>query len=133
MTGGNTLYTNTLTILDGDMPQYIHDNTDDEFSHAAFLRAYLASRGASVTEIDLNGPRFRTLQGSTATGSRQKGRLTNLTRLTVDTSFWSRYRSDANNPDLDPGFTFPQAVKGLNVGQHTAIPRSNADTNGSSL
>lgn len=66
-------------------------------------------------------------------GSRQKGRLTNLTRLTVDTSFWSRYRSDANNPDLDPNFTFPQAVKGLNVGQHTAIPRSNADTNGSSL
>ena len=33
-TGGNTPYTNGLLILDGDMPQYIHDNTDDEFSHA---------------------------------------------------------------------------------------------------
>ena len=35
-----------LTILDGDMPQYIHDNTDDEISHAAFLKAYLESKGA---------------------------------------------------------------------------------------
>jgi hypothetical protein len=132
-TGGNALYTDALTILDGDMAQYIHDNTDDEFSHVAFLRAYLASKGASTAEIDLlNGPQFRTLPGSTAEGSSGKGRLTNLTQLSVDTSFWTRYRS-ANNPDLDPGFTFGQAVQGLNVGQHTAIPRSNADTAGSSI
>jgi hypothetical protein len=133
-TGGNPLYTDALTILDGDMAQYIHDNTDDEFTHAAFLRAYLASNGASTTEIDLlNGPQFRTLPGSTAEGSSGKGRLTNLTQLSVDTSFWTRYRSSDNNPDLDPGFTFGQAVQGLNVGQHTAIPRSNADTAGSSI
>jgi hypothetical protein len=132
-TGGNALYTDALTILDGDMAQYIHDNTDDEFSHVAFLRAYLASKGASTAEIDLlNGLQFRTLPGSTAEGSSGKGRLTNLTQLSVDTSFWTRYRS-ANNPDLDPGFTFGQAVQGLNVGQHTAIPRSNADTAGSSI
>ena len=122
-TGGNPFYTDALTILDGDMAQYILDNTDDEFSHAAFIRAYLASKGASTAEIDLlNGPQFRTIPGSTATGSTGKLRLTNLTQLTVDTSFWTRYRSDANNPDLDPNFIFPQAVEGLNVGQHTAIP-----------
>jgi hypothetical protein len=133
-TGGNPLYTDALTILDGDMAEYIHDNTDDEFTHAAFLTAYLASKGASTAEIDLlNGPHFRTLPGSTAEGSAGKGRLTNLTQLSVDTSFWTRYRSSDKNPDLDPGFTFGQAVKGLNVGQHTAIPRSNADTAGSSI
>jgi hypothetical protein len=131
-TGGNPLYTDALTILDADMAEYIHDNTDDEFSHAAFLTKYLASRGASTADIDLlNGPMFRTLPGSTAQGSTGKGRLTNLTQLSVDTSFWTRYRSGRNNPDLDSGFTFPQAVKGLNVGQHPAIPRSDADTAGS--
>lgn len=131
-TGGNPPYTAALTILDGDMPQYIHDNTDDEFSHAAFLRAYLSSKGASTAEIDLvRGKRFRTLPGSIADGSARKGRLTNLTELTVDTSFWTRYRSSQNNPDLDPQFTFAQAVKGLDVGKHPAIPRSNADTAGS--
>lgn len=132
-TGGNPLYTDALAILDGDMAQYIHDNTDDEFSHAAFLRAYLASKGASTVEIDLlNGKRFRTLPGSMAEGSSGKGRLTNLTQLTIDTSFWTRYRS-AENPDLNPNLTFGQAVKGLNVGQHPAIPRSDADTAGSSI
>lgn len=131
-TGGNPLYTDALTELDMDMPEYIHDNTDDEFSHAAFLRAYLASKGGSTAEIDLlNGPTFRTLAGSAAEGSSGKGRLTNLTQLSVDTSFWTRYRSSTNNPDLDLGFTFPQAVKGLNVGQHPAIPRTDADTAGS--
>jgi hypothetical protein len=31
-------------------------------------------------------------------------------QLTVDTSWWTRYRSRDNNPDLDPGFAFAQAV-----------------------
>src|SRR5260221_10330152 len=48
-------------------------------------------------------------------------------QLSVDTSWWTRYRSRANNPDLDPGFTFPQAVPSLSVGQHPAIPRSDDD------
>jgi hypothetical protein len=105
------------------MPQYIVDNTDDEFSHTNFLFAYLKSKGASTSELDLLvGPYFRTIPGSTATGSANKGRLTNLTKLTVDTSFCSRYRSDNVNPDLgDTGFI--QAVPSLNVGQHTAIPK----------
>src|ERR1700736_2310924 len=133
-TGGNPLYTSALTILDGDMPQYIQDNTDDEFSHANFLIAYLKSKGANTEDIDLfNGPHFRRLPGSMAKGSTRKGRLTNLTQLAVDTSFWTRYRSDGHNPDLPDGFTFPQAVKGLNTGQHPAIPRNNGDTLGSTI
>jgi hypothetical protein len=132
---GNPLYTDALTILDGDMPQYITDNTDDEFTHAAFIRAYLASKGASTAEIDLlNGKKFRTLVGSQAQGSSKKLRLTNLMNLNVDTSFWTRYRSDANNPDLDNGFNFPQAVnppKGIL--NRTAIPRNDNDTMGSTI
>jgi hypothetical protein len=39
----------------------------------------------------------------------------------------TRYRDDSHNPDLDPNFVFPQAVPTLAVGQHTAIPRTDAD------
>jgi hypothetical protein len=127
--GGNSLYTAALQILDGDMAQYIHDNTDDEISHHRFLNNYLASKGAKT--IDLR-PRFANLPSSKADGARQIGRLTNLTQLTVDTSFWSRYRS-ITNPDFDPNAPFVQAVPSLNVKQHTAIPRSNADTKGSAI
>ncbi|MBV8097947.1 MAG: hypothetical protein JOZ31_02195 [Verrucomicrobia bacterium] len=134
-TGGNAAYINNLLILDGDMPQYILDNTDDEFSHANFLIAYLKSKGANTSDIDLLvGPTFRTLTkqangtpiSSTAKGSTQKARLTNLTQLTIDTSFWGRYRTDNANPDLG-GTNFAQAVPTLNVGKHTAIPRTDAD------
>jgi hypothetical protein len=123
--GGNPAYTEALSQLDEDMAQYIHDNTDDEFTHQNFLNAYLASKGAARVSLEP----FRTLPGSTATGSSQKMRLTNLMQLTVDTSWWTRYRSDSHNPDLDPNFVFPQAVPSLAVGQHTAIPRTDDDTN----
>jgi hypothetical protein len=127
---GNAQYTAALQLVDADMPQYIVDNTDDEFSHVNFLLAYLKSKGANTADLDLLvGPHFRTVPGSAATGSANKGRLTNLT---VDTSFWSRYRSDKLNPDLgDTGFV--QAVPSLNVGQHTAIPRTDADANNPDL
>jgi Ferritin-like domain len=121
---GNPLYTAALATVDDDMAQYIHDNTDDEFSHQNFLNAYLESKGAAPISLE----RFRTLNGSTATGSSGKLRLTNLTQLTLDTSWYTRYRSANNNPDLDPNFTFAQAVPTLFVGEHTAIPRTNADT-----
>jgi hypothetical protein len=121
---GNPAYTAALTVLDSDMAQYIHDNTDDEFTHQNFLNAYLVSKGADPVDLEP----FRTLPGSAATGSSGKPRLTNLTQLTLDTSWWTRYRDSAHNPDLDPGFTFPQAVPTLSKGQHTAIPRTDADT-----
>jgi hypothetical protein len=120
---GNPVYTTALQVLDSDFSQYIHDNTDDEISHFTFLNAYLQSKGAAPVNLD----QFRTLQGSTATGSSGKPRLTNLMQLTVDTSWWTRYRSSANNPDLDPTFVFPQAVPGLSTGQFPSIPRTDAD------
>ena len=121
---GNPLYTAALAVLDEDMDQYIHDNTDDEITHHQFLNAYLVSKGAAPVNLEP----FRTLPGSTATGSSGILRLTNLTQLTVDTSWWTRYRDDSHNPDLDPNFAFPQAVPTLGVNQHTAIPRTDADT-----
>ena len=129
--GGNPAYTAALTILDGDMPQYIHDNTDDEISHAAFLGKYLESKGESAVSLEA----FRHLPTSKAAGANQNfkgdgGRLTNLTQLTIDTSFWTRYRS-ITNPDFDPKAMFQQAVPSLNGGRFTAIPRSDADTAGS--
>ncbi|SRR6266481_5352793 len=121
---GNPLYTAALAVLDEDMDQYIHDNTDDEITHHNFLNAYLASKGAATVDLEP----FRTLPGSTATGSSGILRLTNLMQLTVDTSWWTRYRDDSHNPDLDPNHIFPQAVPTLAVNQHTAIPRTDADT-----
>jgi hypothetical protein len=121
--GGSPAYTSALQQLDGDMSQYIHDNTDDEVSHAAFINAYLMSVGANPVNLDV----FRTLPSSKATGARQIGRLTNLTQLTVDTTWWTRYRSDANNPDLDPTFVFPPAIPALSKGQFPAIPKTDAD------
>ena len=46
-------------------------------------------------------------------------------QLTVDPSFWTRYRSDSQNPDF--GDTLPQAVAGLAAGEFPAIPRTDAD------
>jgi len=107
-----------LVILDGDQPQYIADNTDDEMSHAAFLNAYLKSKGEQ--EVDLK--QFANLAPSQVSFVPQTGRLTNLKQLTVDTSWWTRYRS-TTNPDF--GATFPDAVPSLKTGQHAAIPRNN--------
>src|SRR3989454_2304852 len=118
---GSADYTAALEVLDEDMPQYIHDNTEDELTHFTFINAYLASKGKETVNLD----RFRTLPSSQATGAQQIGRLTNLTQLTVDTSWWTRYRSRTKNPDF--GDTFPQAVPGLSSGQFPAIPRSDAD------
>src|SRR4029077_1798706 len=97
---GNPAYTADLAMLDTDMAQYIHDNTDDEITHHTFLNAYLVSKGAAPANLDP----FRTLMGSTATGVNTTlvgRRLTNLTQLTIDNSWWTRYRDDSHNPDLD--------------------------------
>jgi len=124
---GNPDYAEALEIIEDEMGDYIHDNTDDEITHHQFLNAYLVSKGAEPANLNA----FRTLMGSTATGvdpNRIGKRLTNLTQLTVDTSWWTRYRDDKHNPDLDPNFVFKQAVPTLGVNQHTAIPRTDADT-----
>jgi len=121
VTGLAPAYITGLMVLDGDMPQYIADNTDDEISHHAFLNNYLQSKGAKP--VDLN--QFAILPPSQVTGIPQKGRLTNLKQLTIDTSWWTRYRSETTNPDL--GATFENAVPDLAKGRHPAIPLNDGD------
>ena len=118
---GNSVYTEALAQLDEDMPQYIHDNTEDELTHEVFINAYLSSKGADTVNLD----EFRTLPSSKATGAQQIGRLTNLMQLTVDTTWYTRYRSSTKNPDF--GDTLEQAVPSLDVGRHPAIPRTDDD------
>lgn len=116
--GGNPAYIAALSNLDGDMPQYIADNTDDELSHAAFLNAYLISKGEEPVDLDA----FRTLPSSQATGAKNIGRLTNLMRLNVDLSWYTRYRS-TKNPDLGAKFKGPFEIR-----NEPAIPLNDADT-----
>jgi hypothetical protein len=120
--GTQNAYQLALQNLDSDGSQYISSNTLDEQSHAMFINAYLVSKGAEPVNLD----QFRTLPSSQATGAQQIGRLTNLTQLSIDTSWYTRYRS-ASNPDF--GATFPQALPQLSAGKFTAIPMTNADFN----
>lgn len=120
---GNPTYQAKLAFLDGDMSQYIHDNTEDEMSHFTFINAYLESVDGDPINLD----RFRILPSSQADGAQKTlGRLTNLFQLSVDTSFWKRYRSHTGNPDLGDKFTsvFPDLAKG----KFKAIPKDNTDT-----
>ncbi len=119
---GNPAYTKAISKLDADMSQYIHDNSEDEHTHFRFLNAYLTARGGTPVNLDM----FRTLKGSQATGAdKSRKRLTNLMELTVDTTWWTRYRSRTMNPDL--GGSFPPAIPGLLKGKFPAIPRTDAD------
>jgi hypothetical protein len=121
---GNAAYTDALAQLDADMAQYIHDNTEDEFTHFDFINHYLIANGGSPVNLD----KFRSLPGSQATGAdKSKKRLTNLMQLTVDTSWWTRYRSRTKNPDPPFNDTFPQAVPSIATGRHPAIPRTDND------
>jgi hypothetical protein len=114
----NPAYRAALQVLDSDMVQYVDDNTDDENSHQMFLNAFLKSVGAHPVNLE----KFRTLHGSTATGSTGKLRLTNLLHLNVDTSWYTRYRS-TENPDF--GDTFKEPVTIMN---RPAIPVNDTDT-----
>jgi Ferritin-like domain len=116
--GGNAPYIAALSNLDGDMPQYIADNTDDELSHAAFLTAYLASKGVDPVNLD----QFRRLASSQATGAQNIGRLTNLLSLNVDLSWYTRYRSN-KNPDFGGSFPGPFQLPTL-----PGIPVNDTDT-----
>ncbi|HEX4706106.1 MAG TPA: ferritin-like domain-containing protein [Candidatus Udaeobacter sp.] len=109
---GNEAFTEALEVLDEDMPVYVHDNTDDEISHVAFLNGFLTSIGAQPVNFDA----FRTLPSSQASGAQKIGRLTNLMRNNIDTSWYLRYRS-AHNPDFN--FVFPQFI---NISNRPAIP-----------
>ena len=112
---GNESFQLALNVLDGDQATYVNLNTRDEFSHAAFINKYLQAKGQRPVNLEP----FRNLPSSQATGSNKSARrLTNLMHLTVDTSFYFRYRS-ALNPDF--GATFPQILDLVNV---PGIPNS---------
>jgi hypothetical protein len=110
---GNKPFQRALQQIDGDMVEYMGGNTNDEISHAEFLNAYLESIGEQPVNLDA----FRTLPSSMASGAALQGRLTNLSRLIVDTSWYRRYRS-AGNPDF--GDHFAQAV---HIVDRPAIPQ----------
>jgi hypothetical protein len=118
--GTQNNYQLALQFLDSDGSQYISSNTLDEISHATFLNAYLVSKGAAPVNLD----RFRTLPSSQADGANKKAkRLTNLSELSVDTSWYIRDRSNTN-PDF--GASFMQA---LEISKRKAIPTENSDFN----
>src|SRR5262249_35194185 len=112
---GNAAYQQALQVLDGDMPTYLNQNTRDEFTHRDFLNSYLEAHGRQGMNLEP----FRTLPSSQATGSNKTAkRLTSLMHLTVDTSWYVKYRS-TGNPDF--GDTFPQIATLENV---ATIPNS---------
>ena len=118
---GNPAFQNGLFALDEDMPTYVNQNTRDEFSHQDFINAYLKSKGRRQVNLE----QFRTLASSQATGANKTAkRLTNLMNLTVDTSWYTRYRS-TGNPDF--GDTFAQIVNLVNV---PAIPNTDLAVGG---
>jgi hypothetical protein len=90
-----------LEAIDDDIVDYAVDVTDDELSHHEFINAFLRSRGAEPVNLD----QFKVIPPPNVTGIQQTPRLTNLTKLSVDTSYYNRYRS-TKNPDF--GATFPQ-------------------------
>jgi len=110
---GNAAFQGALAVLDEDMPTYVNQNTRDEFTHQDFINHYLISKGQPPVNLE----KYRRLPSSQATGANKHAkRLTNLMNLTVDTSWYTRYRS-AGNPDF--GDTFPQIVNLVNL---PAIP-----------
>ena len=115
LANNNPAYNNALLQIDPNMVAYIQQNTNDEFSHQAFLTDFLISQNLEPVDLDA----FRNLPSSQAHGAQQIGRLTNLMNLNVDTSWYLKYRS-SGNPDL--GATFGQVVSIFN---RPAIPVNN--------
>ena len=103
------------------MAQYVHDNTEDEFTHFTFINAYLQSRGAQPVNLD----QFRTLPGQHRQGRGQPQAPHQPDGAHRRHDWWTRYRSRTKNPDI--GDTFAQAVPGLAKGRWPAIPRTDAD------
>jgi hypothetical protein len=110
-------YTDALEVIDEDMPAYIDQNTNDEFSHQNFLNAFLMKMHKQAVNLEP----FRTLPSSPVAPV-QSPRLTNLMHLNVDTSWYLRYRS-TGNPDF--GDTFGQVV---DITNRPAIPTKDQST-----
>jgi hypothetical protein len=112
-------YQAAMMNLDPDGPQYISSNAGDEVSHANFINAYLQSIGAPPVNLEV----FRNLRKNPLSSTPT---LTNLTQLSVDTTWYTRYHS-TTNPDF--GATFEPAIPQLTDGIFTAIPITNTQLN----
>ncbi len=112
---GNKAYGEALNLIENELVTYTCDVAGDEQSHADFINGFLSANGHAPVNLDA----FRTLPSSKATGARQIGRLTNLMHVTVDTSWYLRYR-DTGNPDF--GAKYPQFV---DIVDKPLIPLSN--------
>ncbi len=115
LAAGNEAYGRALNNIEDELVTYTCDVAAAERSHAQFINAFLVANGKSPVEVDI----FRTLPSSPAFGAQLLGRLTNLMELTVDTSWYLRYR-DPGNPDF--GDKYPQFVDIVN---QPVIPLSN--------
>lgn len=118
MARDNPDYQTALTNVDDSSPRYALDTTDDETSHHMLINAFLKANDQQPVNFD----RFRTIPSPKVPGATKTPNLTNLTNLTVDTSWWARYRSD-QNPDF--GATFPQLVT---IKNRPAIPTATGIT-----
>jgi hypothetical protein len=116
-TNQDSPYTDALESIDDDMPAYVTQNTNDEFSHQDFLNAFLVKMHKQPVNLEP----FRTLPSSPVAPV-QTPRLTNLMHLNVDTSWYLRYRS-SGNPDF--GDTFGQVV---NITDRPSIPTKDQST-----
>src|SRR6266566_3850294 len=110
----NPGYRNALQRIDESLPDYISGVLEDERSHATFINAFLVAAGKTPINLDS----FRTLPSVPVEGAKNIGRLTNLKNLTVDTSYYQRYRQ-AGNPDF--GDAFLQIV---NIVNQPTVPTS---------
>lgn len=110
----NPGYRNALQKIDESLPDYIRGVFKNECSHATFINAFLIAAGKTPINLDA----FRTLPSVPVEGAKDIGRLTNLKNLTIDTSYYQRYRQ-AGNPDF--GDAFPQVV---NIVNQAAVPTS---------
>src|SRR5229473_3397078 len=103
---GSAPYINGLLQLDGDMSQYIHDNTEDEISHFTFLNAYLASKGAEPVNLE----KFRTLKPDfgdsfpPAIPGLLKGQFPAIPRSDADLSPANHIQAIANTAGFHFGF-----------------------------
>src|SRR5258707_1487829 len=110
----NPRYRNALQRIDESLPDFICGVFEDECSPASFINAFLAAAGKTPINLDP----FRTLPSVPVEGAKNIGRLTNLKNLTIDTSYYQRYRQ-AGNPDF--GDAFPQIV---NIVNQPTVPTS---------
>ena len=115
LASNNSSFRRALSRIKDTLPDYVNGDFADETSHANFINAFLVAAGREPVNLDV----FRTLPSVPVEGARQVGRLTNLTSLTVDTSYYERYRNKGN-PDF--GDTFPQTVE---IKSQPAVPTSN--------